>query len=397
MIAPPRLLYLVSEDWYFLSHRLPMARAAREAGYEVHVATRVVHGAAAIKAEGFQLHPLRWQRGSTNPFNFVGALSEVRRVYRAVKPQLIHQVALWPSIIGSLASIGIPVKRISALAGLGFAFTSDSFKARCLRAVLRPFLRRLLNRPLSVVLIQNPDDYSMLTEIGISHSHLFLIRGSGVDTDSMQPLPEPSRPMTIAYVGRLLADKGLRTLVSAHTILTQRGETIRLLIAGETDSANPASIPLEEIEAWRQRPGVEILGQVPDIRNVWARAHIAVLPSRREGLPKSLLEAAACGRAIVATDVPGCREIALADTNAILVPPDDPIALANAIEKLARNDELRTRFGSAGRQLVAREFSSERIGVCTVALYDHFLGREPLATSESILKPATIPGRSDLW
>jgi glycosyltransferase involved in cell wall biosynthesis len=174
-------------------------------------------------------------------------------------------------------------------------------------------------------------------------------------------------------MGRLLDDKGLRTLVAAHEILNRRGRSIELIIAGEADPANPASIPDKEIQAWTRRPGIKMLGQVSDIRDVWTRAHIAVLPSRREGLPKSLLEAAACGRPIVATDVPGCREIALHNENALLVPVDDPPALADAIDRLAQNAELRSRLGASGRRLVEAEFSAARIGQETVALYTRLL------------------------
>jgi glycosyltransferase involved in cell wall biosynthesis len=372
---PPRLLYLVSEDWYFLSHRLPMARAARDAGYEVHVATRVVDGGAAITAEGFQLYPLNWRRGSTNPIDFINAIVEVRRAYRVIAPKLVHQVAFWPSVVGSLAAIGLPIKRLSALAGLGFAFTSNSLKARVVRTLIRPFLRHLLTGSRSAVLVQNPDDYAAMTALGIDRSRIFLIPGSGVDTGHLRPLPEPAAPMTMAYVGRLLDDKGLRPLVSAHALLAAQGTTIRLLIVGEVDPANPASIPSQEIDSWRRQASIEVLGHVSDIRTIWAKAHIAVLPSRREGLPLSLLEAAACGRPIVATDVPGCREIARAGVNALLVPVDDAKALADAVVRLVQDQDLRMRFGAAGRAMVEREFSTARIGAETTTLYSTLLSQ----------------------
>jgi len=375
--ARPRLLYLVSEDWYFLSHRLPMARAARDAGYDVHVATRVAGGGAAIAAEGFTIHPLTWRRGSTNPVDFTRAVAEVRNVYRTLAPDLVHQVAFWPSVVGSLAARGLPVRRVSALAGLGYAFTSKTVKARSVRSILRPLLRPLLSGPHAAVLVQNPDDLAAMTALGIPRERIFLIPGSGVDTNRLQVQPEPPGPITMAYVGRLLDDKGLRTLVAAHALLASRGETIRLLVAGETDPANPASIPSTDIDAWRQRPMLEVLGHVSDIAGLWARAHIAVLPSRREGLPKSLLEAAACGRPIVATDVPGCREIAREGLNALLVPADDAEALARAVQRLARDSGMRARFALAGRALVEREFSSARIGLEAVTLYRAMLGDMP--------------------
>lgn len=371
--ARRRLLYLVTEDWYFLSHRLPMARAALAAGFEVQVATRVVDGGKAIEAEGFSLHPLSWRRGSTNPLDFLRAIKEVRRTYRTVAPDLVHMVALWPAIVGSIAALGLPLKRVTALTGLGYAFTSASPKAVMLRTLLRPLLRVLLSGPSSTVLVQNPDDYALMTSLGIAPSHLVLIPGSGVDTDRLLPLPEPEGPITMAYAGRLLDDKGLRTLVAAQALLTARGENVRLLIAGDADPANPASIPQQEIEAWRRQPGVEVLGHVADIRTLWARAHIAVLGSRREGLPKSLLEAAACGRAIVATDVPGCRQIARADVNALLVPPDDARALADAVARLAHDATLRARFGAASRALAENEFATDKIAPAVVALYRKIL------------------------
>jgi len=373
MSSNPRLLYLVSEDWYFLSHRLPMARAARAAGFDVHVATRVAEGGAAIEAEGFTLHPLTWCRGSINPRDFVSAIAQVRRAYRRIAPDLVHQVAFWPSIVGSLAAFGLPMRRISALAGMGYAFTSNAPKAHIVRVLLQPILKDLLGGRRAAVLVQNPDDFGAMAALGVAHERIFLIPGSGVDTDQMRRLPEPPGPITMAYVGRLLDDKGLRSLIAAHELLNARGEDIRLLIAGDTDPANPASIPQQEIDRWRQRPGVELLGYVADISSVWARAHIAVLPSRREGLPKSLLEAAAYGRPIIATDVTGCREIARAGVNALLVPVDDAAALADAAQRLARDTALRANFAAAGRALVEKEFASARIGNETVKMYHAML------------------------
>jgi glycosyltransferase involved in cell wall biosynthesis len=373
------LIYLVTEDWYFLSHRLPMALAAQHAGYEVHVATHVVSDGAAIESYGFKLHPLNWQRGNTHPVAILAIIREIRRLYRKLAPDLVHHVALQPAIIGSLAAVGLQTVCLNAAAGLGFVFTSRTVRARSTSAVMRRLMGVLFGRGSAAVLVQNPDDRAVMEKLGIAPDRIFLIPGSGVDTNHLKPLPEPPGPVTAAFVGRLLDDKGLRTLVAAHQILAQRGQPVELLIAGEPDPANPASIPVDEIESWSRLSGIELLGQVDDIRAVWKRAHIAVLPSRREGLPKSLLEAAACGKPIVATDVPGCREIARPGENALLVPVDDPPALADAIDQLARNQDLRRRFASAGRHLVEAKFSAAHIGRETVALYARLLGaRAPL-------------------
>lgn len=363
-----------------------MACEAQRAGYEVHVATRVNNRGAEIERYGFTLHSLTWRRGSMNPLNVLSIIRQVRKVYREIKPDLVHHVALQPTIIGSLAAFGLPIMRLNALAGLGYSFTSSTVKARLIRPVLSVLFRLLLKGPRVTVLVQNPDDAKLLRPLCANESSVFLIPGSGVDTKNLVPLPEPEEPVTAAFVGRLLDDKGLRSLIAAHDILRQRGENIHLVIAGARDDANPSSISESEIELWKLRPGVMLPGHVSDIRSVWAGAHIAVLPSRREGLPKSLLEAAACGRSIIATDVPGCREIARADVNAILVPPDNPEALAEAIARLAQDPSLRVAYGKASRRLVEEEFSSARIGALTVALYDRLMHRRP-SPSVRLLQP----------
>jgi glycosyltransferase involved in cell wall biosynthesis len=300
----------------------------------------------------------------------LSAARQVRQLYRAVEPAIAHHVAVLPTIVGSLAAIGLPVIRLNALTGLGFVFTAHSAKARLLRPLIESLLGWLLRRPRTAVLVQNKDDQAEIERLSVPADRIELIPGSGVDTVGLIPMAEPEGRLTIGFVGRLLDDKGVRTLVEAIEILKQRGRTIRLLLAGTPDPANPSSISDAEINRWRTRPEFELLGHVADIRTVWSRCHIAVLPSRREGLPKSLLEAAACGRAIVATDVPGCRDIARQNVNALLVPPNDPPALADAIECLVNQPDLRRRFSEAGRALVEREFSDARIEREIVALYD---------------------------
>jgi glycosyltransferase involved in cell wall biosynthesis len=368
-----KLLYLVSEDWYFMSHRIPMARSAQKAGYEVHVATRIGEFADQIQKEGFLLHPIHWRRGNMNPVRLLAAILETRRIYKRVQPDLVHHVAVVPTLIGSIAALGLPVIRLNALAGLGFTFTSDTATARVMRPMARQLLRWLLKRPDSTVLVQNPDDYAVVAALGVPKQSIALIAGSGVDVDALTPMPEPTGPFTVGYVGRLLDDKGVRTLVRAHELLAQRGITIKTLLAGDPDSSNPASIPDHVLAGWKRIPNLQLLGHVDDIRSVWTQAHVAVLPSRREGLPKSLLEAAACSRPLIATDVPGCREIARDGVNALLVPWDNPGALADAIEHLMKDRDLRARFGAASRQVAVSEYSSRRIADDISALYARLL------------------------
>ena len=370
---PRRVVFLVTEDWYFTSHRLPMARAAREAGFEVHVATRVDRHGEAIKAEGFHLHPITWSRGSLDPRDLARVVREVRRLYRDLTPDIAHHVALPATIVGSLAATGLALAQLNAMTGLGTMFTDDGLKVRIVRAGLTAALRHLLRRPRSAVLVQNSDDRAAIERLGIEPRRIALIPGSGVDVDRLRPTVEPPDPVTVAFVGRLVESKGIRALLAAFELLAARGRDIRLKIAGLPDPANPGSISAQEIESWRHRPTIEHLGFVRDISALWASAHIAVLPSHREGLPLSLLEAAACGRPIVATDVPGCRVIARHGVNALLVERDDAAALADAIDRLAGDPALRHRFGIASRELAEREFSSERIGRDLVQLYRQML------------------------
>jgi mannose/cellobiose epimerase-like protein (N-acyl-D-glucosamine 2-epimerase family)/glycosyltransferase involved in cell wall biosynthesis len=368
-----RVVYLVTEDWYFVSHRLPMARAARDAGFEVHVATRLDRHRAAIEAEGFRVHPISWHRGSLDPRDLIRVVGEVRKLYRALSPDLAHHVALPAAVAGSLAAIGLPVVCVNAMTGLGTMFVSDTAKVRMARRLLDPALRMLLARPRSTVLVQNQDDRTLVERLGVDRKQIELIPGSGVDTEALKPLPEPAGPVTIAFVGRLVESKGIDTLVAAHERLRRRGRDIRLLVAGTPDPANPTSIARHEIERWAKQANVSVLGFVENIAALWASAHIAVLPSHREGLPLSLLEAAACGRPLIATDVPGCRAITRSGINGLLVPLGDVNALADAIDRLAADAALRRKFGQASRELVEKEFSAARIGRDLTQLYQRLL------------------------
>jgi len=371
--ASRRVVYLVTEDWYFISHRLPMARAARAAGFEVHVATRVDRDGKRIEAEGFRLHPVSWRRGSLDPRDLARVVREVRGLYRKLKPDIAHHVALPAAVVGSLAALGLPVACLNAITGLGTIFISDASLHRMVRRALRPALRGLFSRQRSAVLVQNRDDEALIASLGVDRRQIALIPGSGVDITEMTPAPEPVGPIAMAFVGRLVESKGIRTLVAAHARLLERGRDIHLLIAGIPDPANPTSIPPQEIENWRLQRNLTYLGFVEDIPALWKRAHIAVLPSHREGLPLSLIQAAACGRPLIATDVPGCRAIAHPNLNALLVPRDDVEALADAIDRVAADGALRRAFGAASRQLAEQEFSGERIGAQLVALYQQLL------------------------
>jgi glycosyltransferase involved in cell wall biosynthesis len=365
-----RIAYIVTEDWYFTQQIVHTARAARDAGFEVHVLTRLGKQGADIQREGFVPHALSWTRRRTSPAAALASAHEIRGILGRIAPSLVHNVALKPAIIGSLACLGLPrIAVINSIMGLGSSFLDPSLAAIVLRTSLRFSFALLFNSRRAQVIVQNPDDRAVLLAAGVRPERIVLVPGSGVDTDRLQPLPEPGPPIRAAFVGRMLDDKGVRPLIAAHRLLRQRGAAIELILAGAPDPENPSSIPASEIEAWGNEPGIFPLGYVPNIQEVWARSHIAVLPSRREGLPTSLLEAAACGRPLVATDVPGCREIACHGETGLLVPVDQPLPLAEAIATLASDSELRRRMGAAARTLAVTRFSAADIGRQSVAVY----------------------------
>jgi len=369
--ARKKLLFLVTEDWYFCSHRLPPARAAQAAGYDVVVATRVDLRGAEIMAEGFKLVPIRLRRRSRNPFREMAAIAEIAQIYRRERPDIVHHVALKPVLYGSFAAL--LVRRpavVNALAGMGFLFTSSSRTAAVLRAAVSRIFRVLLNAGRSVLILQNPDDEAMLVSGGlVAPSRVRLIRGSGVDIERFAPTPEPGGTPVVMLPSRLLWDKGVGEFVAAAGVLRARGVVARFVLVGDGDADNPASIPDAQLKAWHDSGLIERWGRCEDMPGALAQAHIVCLPSYREGLPKVLLEAAACARALVATDAPGCREIVRHGENGLLVPLRDAASLADAIERLLGDPALRLRMGQKGRHMVEAEFSEAKVAQETLAVY----------------------------
>jgi glycosyltransferase involved in cell wall biosynthesis len=368
--AQPKLLFVVTEDWYFCSHRLPLARAARDDGYEVLVATRIDRHAEQIRGEGFRPIPLRLRRRRSNPWNEVASIIELVRLYRRERPDIVHHVAMKPVIYGSLAALLARVPYVvNALAGFGYIFTSTQVRARLLRRPVRAALRKLLTVGEGRTIVQNPDDARALRELGIPEARIAVIPGSGVDTQAFEPAPEPEGPVVVCMVARMLWDKGVGELVAAARLLKPELPSLRIWLVGPPDVENPASIPESQLTRWVDEGILEWLGQQQDVAALWRQAHIAVLPSYREGLPKSLLEAAASGRPMVAADVPGCREIVVDNETGLLVPARDSIALAGALRRLAGDAALRQRMGAAARHRAVEHFSQERIASETLALY----------------------------
>ncbi len=367
----------MTEDWYFCSHRLPVARAARTFGFDVVVATRVGRHGEQIRDEGFALRPLAWRRRHDGLGGALRAVRAIARLYRDEQPDLLHHVAVKPVLLGSLARVlafrdrrEAPVA-IHSLMGLGSGFTATTLAARLRRPLLGLAVRLAAGAGEHIV-VQNPDDATRLLRLGIASERIALIRGSGVDTTHFAALPPPpgTGPITVALVGRMLRDKGVLDAIAAIRRLRSRGLAIELELAGPTDPGNTGSLSAKTLSRLAAEPGISWLGEVADVRTVWRRAAIAVLPTTYgEGVPKALIEAAACARPIVASDVPGCREVVRAGETGLLVPPRDTAALADAIAAVAADPLLRHRMGRAGRRLIENHFAEEIVAGETVALY----------------------------
>lgn len=372
----PCIIYLVSEDWYFWSHRLPVARKARDNGYRVIVATRVSAHGQMIRSEGFELAPISLDRSGFNPTTELKTFGQVLALYRAVKPDIVHHVALKPVLYGSWAAAiaGVPAV-VNAYAGLGHLFTSDSRKSATARLMFRAGMAPVLWRGGNWSLFQNDDDRALFTRLGLaSPERSATIRGSGVDVNLFHPAQSPPSGVPITLLAsRMLKTKGVEEFVETARILKKRNVAVRMTLAGEPDPYNPASVT----EAWLKNVAaegvVEYMGLVNDMPGALAAASIAVLPSYREGLPKSLLEAAATGLPLVAFDVPGCREIVRNQVNGLLTAPRDPNALADAIERLACDTRLRQRLGTAARKIAVEEFSDTIVADQTFKLYEQLL------------------------
>jgi glycosyltransferase involved in cell wall biosynthesis len=372
------ILYLVTEDWYFWSHRLAVARAARHAGARIVVAARLADHRARIEREGFVATDIPFDRSGLNPRRDRATVEAILAAYRAHRPDLAHHIAMKPVLYGSYAARRAGVSTVvNAMAGLGFLFVSRGAAGRVLRPFVKLALRRACDRDGTLVIVQNDDDRTVFAhEIGVAPARIAVVRGSGVDIAAFAPTPEPPGPPVALFVGRLLRDKGVAELVEAARLLRQRGVGLTVRLVGGTD-ANPASIPEATLGAWRREGVVELPGPSADVAAEYARAHIAVLLSYREGLPKALLEGAACARPVVATDVPGCREICRDGETGLLVPARSVKPAADALARLASNPVLRARMGAAARALVEREFADDRVCGETLALYARLLGDQP--------------------
>lgn len=369
-----KILYFVTEDRAFCSHRLDLARKAQKEGHEIHVACRVLNDRKTIEGHGFTVHPLHnVHRAGINPFKEFLLLKELWDLYKALRPDIVHHIALKPVLLGTLIGrlLGKPLI-VNTLGGLGYLFTRKTGLTKVLKPLILMAYRLLMRGPKVLLVLQNEDDLRIFRDkAGISPNNLRLIRGSGVDHKAFSPAKKapPPSPTIISCVSRLLWDKGIGELVGAMDLLHKRGVSAVLWLCGTADKGNPSFIDQNILDAWGKKEYIVLKGETTDIASIYHNSHIAVLPSYREGMPRSLLEAAACAKPLVATDVPGCRDLVTPGVNGILIPKGAVQQLANALQTLISDKEQQEIYGKNARLLIEKELNNDIINGEYMELY----------------------------
>jgi glycosyltransferase involved in cell wall biosynthesis len=371
-----RVLLVVNKDWGFLTYRTPLARTLQNAGATVIVVGGATGREDEIRALGLTFHPVPFDRGSVNPLTELRTLYAIYQAIRTHRPDVVHNIAVKAALYGSIAALCAGTSHIvNSLTGLGYLFTSASPLAKLLRLALGPVYTLLGQARRLHYIFFNHDDEQRFIGLGYAHpTRSIVIPGSGVDTNRFYPATQPMQPVTLLMCARLLQDKGVREFVEAVRLVRRRGVALRAVVAGAPDRSHPHAISETELNAWRAEGVVELPGFVAEIPELLRAASIAVLPSYYgEGVPLFLLEALASGVPVITTNSPGCRDTVVDGSNGILIPPRDPVALADAIERLSRDEALRAAMGRAGRALAEERFAKEQVGAEVCALYSRII------------------------
>lgn len=374
-----KIILFANTEWYLFNFRLSLARALQAQGHEVLLISPPGEYGARLQALGFRWQGLPMDRKSLNPLQELRLLVHLWRLYRREQPALAHHFTIKCVVYGSMAALLARVPaRVNAVAGMGYVFTNQALKARLLRPVVRGLLRLVLNGRGARLILQNSDDVAAFAQAGLVHPAVVrLVQGSGVNLSRFQPgaqTAQAGEPTRVLLAARLLWDKGIAEYVEAARRLKAKGLLIRFLLAGAPDPGNPAAIPQAALDGWAAEGLIELLGQVGDMPALFARVTMVVLPSYREGLPKSLIEAAACALPLVTTDAPGCREVVTHEVDGLLVPIKDARALAAAIERLHLNPAWARDLGQAARERALQQFDERIVIRQTLAVYGELLG-----------------------
>ena len=380
-----KIVLFANTDWYLYNFRRSLALALQADGHELLLLSPPGPHGAKLQALGLRWEPVDMARRSLNPLREALLVWRLARRLRRERPDVVHGFTIKCAVYGALAARLAGVHgRVSSVAGLGYVFISSSAKARVLRPIVRTLLRAALDGRDARLVLQNPDDVALFTRAGLCDpARIRLIEGSGVDCSRFLP-PAAERPagapLRVLLPARLLWDKGLAELVEAARLLRAEGRTLRIELAGEPDPGNPASVPEATVRSWVAEGLVDWLGHVDDMPALLAAVDVVVLPSYREGLPKGLIEAAACARALVATDVPGCREVVSHEQDGLLVPVRDGVALARTIARLDDDTALRQRLGAAARRKALDRFDERQVVARTLAVYQELANRNEKPT-----------------
>jgi glycosyltransferase involved in cell wall biosynthesis len=370
-----RVLFFANTDWYLHNFRLPLAESLRQRGDEVILVSPPGFYGEKLRASGFTWREFDFARKGTNPFEELRTLNRLIQLYQAVAPDLVHHFTIKCVLYGGFAARRLGIPSVSAVTGMGHVFTTPSIKNTILRPAISGAYRYALKH--SQVIFENPDDRDTFLSRGlVADRQAHLIRGSGVNVTRFAPRKAQLSTMpSILFVGRLLREKGVAEFVEAASIVRTSHPDARFQIAGEPDEGNPSSITALQFQQWADEGNVKFLGHCPEMPALLGVSDICVLPSYREGTPSSLLEAAACGLPLVATDVPGCREICRDSVNGILVPPRDAKSLAAAIIRLIDDVALRHAMGARSREVAVAEFSEESVIAETLKVHAAALRR----------------------
>jgi glycosyltransferase involved in cell wall biosynthesis len=391
-----KILLFANTDWYLYNFRLPLAEALRSQGHEVVLLSPCGKYSERLKEAGFRWIAFPLVRQRLNPFAELFTIFRLVLLYRRERPDVVHHFTVKCVMYGSIAARFARIKGVvNALAGLGHVFSDQGLQARLLRALIRRICRSFLFP--TQVIFQNPDDYRAFLEHGLVHwSASHLIRGSGVDIERFKPRANKnlSDKRYVLLASRLLWAKGVAEYVEAARLVRDQIPEAVFLLAGETDPGNPACVPQEMIDEWKHSGDVEILGHCEDMKSLLEKADLVALPTYYgEGVPRILIEAAASGLPLVATNMPGCREIVQHKLNGILVPARDSRELARAIIEVLPDDLCRARMGKHSRRLACNEFSQEEVINKTFQVYQRSLppGRITAASQGNSKTKQAIP------
>jgi glycosyltransferase involved in cell wall biosynthesis len=371
-----KVIFFANTDWYLYNFRLGFAKYLRDRDFEVVMVSPPGGFGQLLEAEGFRWIPVDMQRRSINPLRELGVLGRIAGIYAAEQPDVVHHFTIKCVVYGSIAAIRHGIRnRVNAIAGMGYVFSSQDLGARLLRPLVRSLMRIVTGGRRARLIVQNRDDLSAFQAAGVTPSkNMRLIRSSGVNTHLFKPVGARNHGVTrVLLAARLLWDKGIAEYIAAARALKDAGVAVEMLLAGNPDSGNPASVHADDVARWHAEGLVTHLGHVINMPDLLSKVDIAVLPSHREGVPRSLTEAAAAGLPIIATDVPGCREVVEHGSNGLLVPVRQVQPLVEAIQYLHERPDERFRLGAAGRQKAVSEFDESIVFSQTLAVYAELL------------------------